>query len=51
MGKSRFTSEQINGILKERHAGLSVVDLRRKHGIRDVMFLQVAGQLRRHGCV
>jgi putative transposase len=38
MRKSRFTSEQIIGILKEHHAGLSAVDLCRKHGISDVTF-------------
>jgi putative transposase len=38
MRKSRFTSEQIIGILKEHHAGLSAVDLCRKHGISDATF-------------
>jgi hypothetical protein len=35
MKKSRFTQEQIIGILKEHHAGLSAADLCRKHGISD----------------
>jgi putative transposase len=35
MKKSRFTQEQIIGILKEHHAGLSASDLCRKHGISD----------------
>ena len=35
MGKSGFTKEQIIGVLKEHHAGLSAGDLCRKHGISD----------------
>jgi putative transposase len=38
MRKSRFADEQIIGILKEHHAGLSAVDLCRKHGISDATF-------------
>ena len=38
MRKSRFTSAQIIGILKEHHAGLSAADLCRKHGISDATF-------------
>ena len=38
MRKSRFTDEQIIGILKEHHAGLSAADLCRKHGISDATF-------------
>jgi putative transposase len=38
MRKSRFTDEQIIGILKEHHAGHSAVDLCRKHGISDATF-------------
>ena len=38
MRKSRFTEEQIIGLLKEHHAGVSAVDLCRKHGISDATF-------------
>ena len=38
MRKSRFSQEQIIGILKEHHAGLSAGDLCRKHGISDATF-------------
>ena len=35
MKRSRFSEEQIIGILKELEAGVSVADLCRKHGISD----------------
>ena len=38
MKRSRFTEEQIIGVLKEHQAGMSAVDLCRKHGIPDATF-------------
>ena len=38
MRRSRFSEEQIIGILKEHQAGLSAAELCRKHGISDATF-------------
>ena len=38
MKRSRFTQEQIIGVLKEHPAGASAPDLWRKHGISDATF-------------
>ncbi len=46
MRKSRFTEEQIIGVLKEHQAGLPVAELCRKHGISDATFY---GWRSRHG--
>lgn len=38
MKRSRFSEEQIIGILKEHQAGLPAAELCRKHGISDATF-------------
>jgi putative transposase len=38
MKSSRFSEEQIIGILKEAQSGMKIVDLCRMHGISDVTF-------------
>ena len=38
MRRSRFSEEQIIGILKEHQAGMSARELCRKHGISDACF-------------
>ncbi|WP_156392519.1 transposase, partial [Rhizobium sp. Root482] len=38
MKHSRFTGEQIIGILKEQESGLRTADVCRKHGISEATF-------------
>ena len=38
MKRSRFSDEQIIGILKEHQAGLSATELYRKYGVSDATF-------------
>ncbi len=38
MKRSRFTLEQIIGVLKEHQAGAAAADLCRKHGVSDATF-------------
>lgn len=46
MKKSRFTEDQIIGVLKEHQAGIPTADLCRKHGISDATFY-IYGRLSR----
>jgi len=38
MKRSRFSEEQIIGILKEHQAGMTAAELCRKHGVSDATF-------------
>ena len=48
MKRSRYSEEQIIGILKEHQAGLSAQNLCRKHGISDATFYKWRAK---YGCM
>ena len=41
MGESRFTEEQIIGMIKEQEAGLSTAEVCRKHGLSPATFYKL----------
>lgn len=44
MRKSRFSEEQIIGMIKEQEAGLPMVEVCRKHGLSPATFYKLKGK-------
>ena len=51
MRRSKYSEEQVIGILKEHEAGVSTAEICRKYGISDATFYKWRSQVRRDGGV
>jgi hypothetical protein len=51
MKDGRLSDAQIMAVLKQAEGGTPVSELGQEHGMSSASFLQMAGQVWRHGCV